>query len=205
MRSLIEVQNTISKMTDCKVEIYQLEMSDLKSINSFSSKIIDIDLLINNAAYYMKASVKDTSSEDFYKIHDANYLGSVLLTSNLLKKGKIKKVINILSTSAIAGRKNHSAYSSTKSAFWAYTRSLRRVSGNEVQVLEVFPSTFKSELFNRNGKHKSQQRGLSSLQVAARIIKSEKLGKEKLFVPFKAKLYYLLEATAYTVFRRIFL
>ena len=116
-----------------------------------------------------------------------------------------------LSTTAICGRKNHSAYSSSKSALWAYCRSLRRNKGNGIQVLEVIPSTFKSDLFrnsNEKGNEttvKSKNDLLESKEVAERVVKSEKSGKDILFIPFKSRLFLLLESLFYPIFRKMFL
>ena len=122
---------------------------------------------------------------------NANFFSPVLLANHLISNSNTRKVINILSTTAICGRKNHSAYSSSKSALWAYSRSLRRNKGNRIQVLEVIPSTFKSDL-NRNSQKKgneatvkSKNNLLESKEVAERVVKAEKSGKDILFIPFK--------------------
>ena len=98
---------------------------------------------------------------EYVEILNANFFSPVLLANHLISNSNTRKVINILSTTAICGRKNHSAYSSSKSALWAYSRSLRRNKGNRIQVLEVIPSTFKSDL-NRNSQKKGNEATVKS-------------------------------------------
>ena len=73
------------------------------------------------------------------------------------------------------------------------------------------PSTFKSDL-NRNSQKKgnkatvkSKNDLLESKEVAERVVKAEKSGKDILFIPFKSRLFLLLESLFHPIFRKMFL
>jgi short-subunit dehydrogenase len=208
---LVEAHNQLKKISNCKVTTKQIDFISIHDLKNFLKEIENVDLLINNAGQRLSKSVKETNINEYVEILNANFFSPVLLANHLISNSNTRKVINILSTTAICGRKNHSAYSSSKSALWAYSRSLRRNKGNRIQVLEVIPSTFKSDL-NRNSQKKgneatvkSKNNLLESKEVAERVVKAEKSGKDILFIPFKARLFLLLESLLYPMFRKMFL
>lgn len=78
---------------------------------------VDLDLLVNNAGIQVKKNVSELTLMDSKKSMDVNYFALVYLTSKLIASGcKPKRVMNILSTTAIAGRRTFSIYSATKAA-----------------------------------------------------------------------------------------
>ncbi|MEL4457188.1 SDR family NAD(P)-dependent oxidoreductase [Lutimonas vermicola] len=208
---LVEAHNQLKKISNCKVITKQIDFISIHDLKDFLKEIGNVDLLINNAGQHLSRSIKETSINEYVEILNANFFSPLLLANHLIFNSNTRKVINILSTTAICGRKNHSAYSSSKSALWAYSRSLRRHKGNRIQVLEVIPSTFKSDL-NRNARKKvneaivkSKNDLLESKEVAERVVKAEKSGKDILFIPFKSRLFLLLESLCYPIFRKMFL
>lgn len=216
-KKLVEVKNELNKISNCKITTKKIDFRSIPDVIKFTKEIEDVDLLINNAGQHFNKSVKETSINEYVEILDANFFGPVLLTQNLINNKKLHKVINILSTTAICGRKNYSAYSASKSALWAYTRSMRRQKGNTIQFLEVIPSTFKTNLFSNSdstingiprisiGNLLGFNNILESKEVAQRIVKAERIGKDILFIPYKARLFLLLESVFYPLFRKIFL
>ena len=85
--------------------------------------------------------------------------------------------------------------------------------GNEIQVLEVIPATFVSDLFNqgiRAGKEETgykpslSARILDSKDVAKQVKIAEIAGKDALLIPFEAHLFLIFEAIAPKLFRLIF-
>jgi short-subunit dehydrogenase involved in D-alanine esterification of teichoic acids len=109
-------------------------------------------------------------------------------------------------------------YSSTKAALWSFTRSLRRKHGNEMQVVEVIPSPFLSNIGAHKlviGEQTSQKiipkksfistiasklessSKLNSENVANTILLKENKGEEIIFIPFLAKLVSIKESLRY--------
>lgn len=213
---LVDVKNELNKISNCKITIKKIDFTSIPDVIEFAKEIKEINLLINNAGQHLAKPVKETSINEYVKILDANFFSAVLLTQNLIKNNNLHKVINILSTTAICGRKNYSAYSASKSALWAYTRSMRRQNGNTIQFLEVIPETFKSDLFRNTTSEKEAPHPLKgsfggfnnileSKEVAQRVFKAEQNGKDILFIPFKSRLFLLLESLFYPIFRKLFL
>lgn len=139
------------------------------------------------------------------------------------KKG-LKKVINILSTTAIRGRKNYSPYSSAKAALWSWTRSFRRIYGNKMQVMEVIPSRMINTKYDENmiraDGSKINRKSVKGVQTkfqilkvknwtaeraAIKIMNAERKGKETLMIPpIRAKLFVFIETISNKLFSRLF-
>lgn len=210
-KKLVEAQNELKKISNCRIITKQIDFKSIPDLKKFVKEIENVDLLINNAGQHLSKSVKETNINEYVEILNANFFSPVLLANHLISNSNTRKAINILSTTAICGRKNHSAYSSSKSALWAYSRSLRRNKGNRIQVLEVISSTFKSDLFRNSDERrnlttdKSNINLLESKEVAQRIVRAEQSGKDILFIPFKARLFLLLESLLYPIFKKLYL
>jgi NAD(P)-dependent dehydrogenase (short-subunit alcohol dehydrogenase family) len=146
-----------------------------------------------------------------------NFLAPVRLTGRLLAgPHPPRKLVTVLSTTAVAGRRGLGAYGASKAALWSFTRSLRRASERPLQVLEVMPATFRSDLVEKGRRttdvrgegvpqqHAPAARQLSARAVAERIREAERGGRERLLVPFEAHAFLWLEAIAPRLFRRWF-
>lgn len=161
-----------------------------------------LDLLVNNAGVQVKKKVKELTVADSRVSMEVNYFAPVYLTSKLVASGnKPNRVVNILSTTAIAGRRTLSIYSATKAALWCFSRSLRRVCGNDMEVIEVLPATFESGL-SRDGKG---SHGLTSADVAEKIVEGIHKRKDRMLIPsFKGLVFMVGEALAPEIFRKKF-
>ena len=219
------------KNNKCIINISKVNILDINDINNYVSTIDHIDLLINNAGVRYWGSVLNTSLDTVKQGFDINFYGPLFFISRFMTKAKQpNKIINILSTSVIRGRKMMSLYSSSKAALWHCTRTLRRVYGNKIQIVEVIPSYMthtnlleNSQNFiveeqslpnNNNNKPKTNlQSKVTFLNVsnwsafdgAKKIQKEEMNGNEIIFIPpLKAKLFLILEATSNWLFLKIF-
>jgi len=203
--ALQAVKQDIEKASNCSVSTFVVDFSTMDGVTDLVNKFDNVDMLINNAGSYLNKSIDEMSIDEYEEHMNINFFCPVLLTTRLLKKCDLKKIINILSTAAIAGRRNHSAYSAAKAALWAFTRSLRRIYGNSIQVLEVIPATFNSNLFRSlNNRTIENNMKRSSVSVARKIYKFEKIGRDKVFYPFRVKLFMLFEVVWNQLFNKIF-
>lgn len=216
--ALEELREEITRTSPCQVQIARVDLASAGTIAEFASSVEHADLLINCAGFSVVGEVKDVPLEMFRRNMAVNFLGPVILTSEFLKKPvKPQTVVNVLSTTAVAGRRMHGCYSSTKAALWAFTRILRRVASPETRVVEVLAATFASRFANntiRVGVQRHRRgaasnaagcrHGLTSRAVAARIYKAVQNGREYVFVPFAARLFLALETTAPSAFGRLF-
>ncbi len=212
-RALLELKREIEGSSRCRVTVHPVDLSDPRQTASYATQLEDVDLLINNAGFHVHAHVMDTPLDTVRQNLEANFLAPVRLIANLMqRKHAPSKVINVISTTAIAGRRDLGAYSASKAALWAFTRSLRRVRGRSMQVLEILPATFESSLFQKGVRIEGDAppanvptgRILSSRQIAEVILRAEVRGKERVLVPLEARAFLLLEATCPPLFRRLF-
>lgn len=204
-KKLERVKKELSENSNCKIITKIIDFSSIKDTLIFSKEIDNIDMIINNAGQYLSKSVELTTIDDYHQLFNSNFLSPVILSECSFLKVGPKKIINILSTTAISGRRNHSAYSSSKSALWAYTKALRRRVGGNTHILEVIPSTFKSNLFRELENIDSNHGLIDSKFIAEKILKAEQKGKDILYIPLKSKLFMLTESLVHPLFKRIFL
>lgn len=221
-KSLLQIKSDIMQTSACVVHIASVDMGNSQAIADFADTVEYTDLLINNAGSAVIGRVEDIPIDVYGHNLAINFFGAVQMIAEFLKKErKPRKIVNVLSTTAIAGRQEQSCYSATKAALWAFTRALRRTVGNELQVIEVLPSTFSSNFSKnsvrmrheqntefRKGRRKWQTvftvRQLTCGKVAKAIHRAEKQGKEIVLIPFRSKLFLILDASFPWLFRRLF-
>jgi NAD(P)-dependent dehydrogenase (short-subunit alcohol dehydrogenase family) len=80
-------------------------------------------ILINCAGYIKPSPVSEAKLEDWQKHFDVNVTGAFLCSKYAIQNG-CKVVINIGSTSALAGRKDWGAYCASKVALMSLTETL---------------------------------------------------------------------------------
>jgi short-subunit dehydrogenase len=167
-----------------------------------------IDLLINIPVQSAIGSVNDTPFEKYKQELDANFFGTLYLLAELFKKEqKPKKIINILSSLVITGGRYHSSYACTMAAFWTITRSLRRIYGNELQVMEVIfsPGASSVQALKTGNADIDHFTGKSPADaVATKIYRAEKGGKEIVVTPFKIRLLLAIEALTPRVHSKVY-
>jgi len=221
-KSLLQIKSEIMQTSTCEVHIASLDIADPRAVADFADGIENVDMLINNAGSAVVGRVEDIPIDSYKHNFAVNFFGAVLMIAKFLnKKKKPLKIMNILSTTAIAGRQGQSCYSATKAALWAFTRALRRTMGNELHVIEVLPSTFSSnfsknsirirheqspESSKDNPKHRRTLtvRQLTSRKVAEAIHRAERQGKEIILIPFKSRLFLILNASCPWLFQKLF-
>lgn len=221
--SLLQVKNEIMADSECAVHVASVDVGNCQAVAGFADSVEHVDMLINNAGSSVLGQVRDIGVDVYKQNFATNFFGAVQLTTEFLKKErKPLKIVNILSTTAVAGRRGHSCYSASKAALWAFTRSLRRTVGDQIQIMEVLPSTFGHSNFSRNairiesednpGSSKISPRSnkalavknLTSEKVARQIYRAERQGKEIVLIPFRSRLFLVLEACLPRLFRRLF-
>ena len=119
-RKLLDIENYIS-----------INLSDPNNVNKLYNYVKenfgDIDILINNAGQYLYSPIEKMDIKETEKIFNINFLSHYYLTSLIvpyMKNNGFGRIINISSISGVVGEANASLYSSTKSAFFGFTKSL---------------------------------------------------------------------------------
>jgi 3-oxoacyl-[acyl-carrier protein] reductase len=107
-----------------------------------------IDVLVNNAGVYEFAPIESITAEHFHKQYDLNVLGLLLSTREAVKQfgpngGSIVNISSVVSTARIP---TAAAYSGTKGAVDAITRSLASELGpRKIRVNAVNPGMVETE------------------------------------------------------------
>lgn len=131
--------------------------ADVSSIDSVK-EMVDIinkehgglDILVNNAGILVDKPLTDTGDDELDNIFATN-LNSVFYVVKLAAKAMIKKrygkIINIASAAAFGGYPGLSAYSASKGAVVAMTKSMaRELGGRNIRVNCVAPGFIETEM-----------------------------------------------------------
>ena len=120
-----------------------------------------LDILVNNAGIYEFSPLESITEEQFHKHFDLNVLGVILVSQTALKLfdssgGSIINTSSVVSTLAIP---NAAAYSGTKGAVDAITRSLAAELGRRrIRVNAIRPGMVETEGTHSAGITESEMR-----------------------------------------------
>ena len=160
------------------------DVSDEQSVKAMvdetAKQFGTIDVLINNAAYFMtvwKGPFWEMTVEEFDKAMAVNVRGSWLCAKAAvpyMQKQKRGKIINISSNVALTGNPNYIHYVTSKGALIAMTRAMARELGDwNICVNTVTPGFVVTEgrqVDPEYEKIRAQQRSLKRTQVEADLV-----------------------------------
>ncbi len=139
-----------------------------------------VDVLINNAAYFMsvwKGPFWEMTVEEFDKAMAVNVRGSWLCAKTVaphMQKQKSGKIVNISSNVALTGNPNYIHYVTSKGALIAMTRAMARELGDwNICVNTVSPGFVVTEgrqVDPEYEKIRAQQRSLKRSQVESDLV-----------------------------------
>ncbi len=213
-----ELRKELTTTGQCDIRIDNVDLADPTATADYAAQIECTEALINCAGFSVVGEIADVSLEWFRKNMAVNFFAPVVLTCAALgRQAQPRHIVNVLSTTAVAGRRGHGCYSATKAALWAFTQMLRAAVPTEVHVVEAIPATFASG-FARNtvkvaaGQSKPHSErssqgnghGVTSAMVAEKIEDGMRRGRERIYVPFNARVFLSLEAVAPALFRKLF-
>ena len=108
-----------------------IDISNLDNVNILynfvKNNFGEIDILINNAGSYVYSPIEKTTKEEIINLFNLNFLSHYYLTSlavPYMKNGNFGRIVNISSISGVLGEGFASLYSSSKSAFYGFSKSL---------------------------------------------------------------------------------
>ena len=126
---------------------FQLDVTDVESVNSVVKKIIDetvgIHILVNNAGITQDNLFMRMKQEQWSQVIDVNLNGVFHVTKAVIRtmvKQHSGRIINISSVDGFSGNPGQVNYSSTKSGLIGFTKSLSREVGTRgITVNAVAP------------------------------------------------------------------
>ncbi len=116
-------------------------------------KFGQIDIWINNAGIWLPhMPIEETDWKRAHNLIEVNLFGTVYgskIALAQMRKQNFGLIINILSTSALDGKINETAYCASKFAAMGFTKSLKKeVDGKNIKVFAVYPGGMQTNLFD---------------------------------------------------------
>lgn len=147
-------RNPEGVQSEVPFKMLALDITDDDSIQSFGKKLfaeIDkLDVLINNAGFYLSGLAEETSIAQGKQQLETNFWGTVKLTNELLpyfRKQRFGKIITVSSIMGLISLPGGAYYAASKHALEGYFRALRfELNEFNIKVSMVEPVGFKTNL-----------------------------------------------------------
>jgi short-subunit dehydrogenase len=131
-----------------------LDIADDHSIKVFCQELFThishLDVLINNAGFYLSGLAEETTIEQGKQQFETNFWGTVKLTNGLLpyfRKQRFGKIITVGSIMGLLNFPNASYYGASKHALEGYFKSLRfELKEFNIKVAMIEPMGFKTNI-----------------------------------------------------------
>jgi short-subunit dehydrogenase len=135
-----------------------LDLDSEQSINSFSERLFkeisQLDVLINNAGYYLSGIAEETPIELGRQQLETNFWGTIKVTNAILphfRKQKFGKIITLGSVIGLVAFPNTAYYAASKHALEGYFKALRyELNGFNIDVAMVEPAAFKTNIIDNS-------------------------------------------------------
>lgn len=139
-------------------KLLALDIADDDSIESFGKELFkhikQLDVLINNAGFYLSGLAEETSIEQGRKQLETNFWGTVKLTNELLpyfRKQRFGKIITLSSIMGLISLPGGAYYAASKHALEGYFRALRfELNEFNIKVSMVEPVGFKTNIVSNS-------------------------------------------------------
>lgn len=137
-------------------KLLSLDIADDNSIQSFAKRLFNeisqLDVLINNAGFYLSGLAEETTIDQGRQQLETNFWGTVKLTNELLpyfRKQRLGKIITVGSIMGLLAFPSAAYYSASKHALEGYFKSLRfELNEFNIKVCMVEPMGFKTNIIN---------------------------------------------------------
>lgn len=133
-----------------EVDYRQFDASDAGASQAFWEQLkkdgADAEIcLVNNAGGYVSGSLTDTSPQDYATQMQSCYFSAVYMTRGLVLAFAKARIINIISSSALAAHKNDSAYGAAKAAEMHFFQSLQHeFKPEQYRITNLYPKNIAS-------------------------------------------------------------
>jgi NAD(P)-dependent dehydrogenase (short-subunit alcohol dehydrogenase family) len=136
------------------IQVEQLNITDPDSINDFMTRINKtvgrIDVLVNNAGYWLIGALEDLSIREIQDQLDTNLLGTIRVTRQvlpLMRERKSGTIVNVTSALGRFGLPAMSGYVASKFALEGLTESLAyEVAPFGIKVILIEPGVVKTKV-----------------------------------------------------------
>jgi short-subunit dehydrogenase len=133
-----------------------------------------VEYLFNNAGMGLFTQAKNSTSRLVDTIFEANLKGLILLTSEILRltpEDEELTIVNIMSTSALAGKPEETVYCAAKWGARGYTEALKaELKGTKRNIIGVYPGGMKTDFWNITGQTRDLSHFMDPAEVAEKIV-----------------------------------
>jgi NAD(P)-dependent dehydrogenase (short-subunit alcohol dehydrogenase family) len=165
---------------------HRCNVGDLAEVQAVAQAIGRVDVLVNNAAAVTPAlPITELSPQDWHRAMTVNVTGLFNVTRSVLPQmGQGGCIINLASTFGHVGSPGRVAYSTTKGAVLAFTRSLALdVAGQGIRVNSVSPGAVTTDrLVELFGSHAAAEDYLAPLHPIGRTGRTEDIANAVWFL-----------------------
>ncbi|WP_281225639.1 SDR family NAD(P)-dependent oxidoreductase [Flavobacterium aquiphilum] len=135
-----------------------LDLDSEQSISSFSERLFkeipQLDILINNAGFYVSGIAEETPIELGRQQLETNFWGTIKVTNAVLphfRKQKSGKIITVGSIVGLVAFPNAAYYAASKHALEGYFKSLRyELNEFNIDVAMIEPAAFKTNILENS-------------------------------------------------------
>ncbi len=172
---------------------------------AIESALGPVDILVNNAGQGHRAAVVDTDVEDFRRMVEVNYLGTVHATAHvlggMLRRGE-GRIVNVASIAGRIGAPFEAAYSASKFAVVGYTEALAvELDGSGVEVSLIVPGPV-ATTFAGDDPPAGRPRPIPPADVAEAVVAAVLRGKREQYLPRWLRTAHALRVLAPPLYRR---
>ncbi|MBB3826361.1 SDR family NAD(P)-dependent oxidoreductase [Xanthomonas arboricola] len=179
-------EKTASAIRDkgATARIIQADLRDPAAIEQLDTQVNALDILINNAGVAEGSNLVSTTEAQFDAVFDTNVKGLFFLTQTLLPKLREGgSIINTSSTVSIAAYPDYIAYSMSKAAVNAFTRSLAAGLGaRKITVNAVLPGATDTDFINAARDYPGVLDSIAAGTALGRIGKPEDIARVVTFL-----------------------
>ena len=145
----------IAKKENLKIEVLELDVNNESTIKKAVEKILNekkrIDVLVNNAGYFLVGCLEDLSIKDLKEQFETNFFGMVRAIQAVLPTMRSQKSGIIVNISSVAGRIGFPVtpgYISSKFAVEGLSESMRyELSPFGIKTVIIEPGVIKTNIF----------------------------------------------------------
>lgn len=150
---------------------------DVRKLGDFiKSQDMEVEYLFNNAGIGCFAKAEAADSDMIDKLFEANLKGMILLTTEILRitpDNQELTIVNIMSTSSLAGRAEETVYCAAKWGARGYTEALRaELKGRKRNIIAVYPGGMKTDFWKELSHNRDISDFMEPDEVAEKIVKT---------------------------------
>lgn len=170
--------DNLKKINHKNLLFYKVDIRNYYEIQTVVDQInkhsTSIDILINNAAVYIKSNIVEITSDEIENIIDTNIKG-VIFTSKLTLSKILPgpgKIIMINSVAGLHGIEYESIYSASKFALNGFSESLQiELKNKNISITNIYPGGINTTLWNDKNPYNGSTNDLLKKEDIAGLVR----------------------------------